>query len=150
MKRLICAMLLSTLPATAFTQPPPTSDADVQAITTLVDRYQQAREAQDVPAVRGLLTAEVDQLVSSGEWRHGLDDTVGGMQRSSAQNPGQRTLTVETVRLIDADSAIADARYELPNADGTLRRMWSTFVVVREDGEWKITAIRNMEPSGYR
>ncbi len=149
MHRLIGFMFLSALPAIAFAQPS-TSASDAQAITALVDRYQQARTAQDATAIRALLTDDVDQLVSSGEWRQGIEGALGGMQRSSTQNPGERTLTVETVRLIDTDSAIADARYELPNADGTLRRMWSTFVVVREDGQWKITAIRNMQPSGYR
>jgi len=149
MNRLIRFMLLSALPIIAFAQPAISAN-DTQAITALVERYQQARMAQDDTAIRALLTDNVDQLVSSGEWRHGIEGAVGGMQRSSTQNPGERTLSVESVRLIGTDSAIADARYELPNADGTLRRMWSTFVVVREDGQWKITAIRNMLPSGYR
>lgn len=150
MKTLICFMLLSALPGIAFSQPATTSTADIQAITALVDRYQQARVEQDATAIRALLTDDIDQLVSSGEWRHGIEGALSGMQRSSAQNPGGRTLTVEIVRLVDADSAIADARYELPNSDGTPRRMWSTFVVVRDGGEWKITAIRNMQPSGYQ
>ncbi|GGC11900.1 hypothetical protein GCM10007205_21270 [Oxalicibacterium flavum] len=150
MKKLLCFLCLSTLSALLFAQPATTSSADVQAITSLVDRHQQARMARDAATIRNLLTEDVDQLVSSGEWRRGIDGALSGMQRSSTQNPGGSTLTVETVRLLDSNTAIADARYELPNSDGSLRRMWSTFVAVRKDGEWKITAIRNMEPSGYR
>jgi hypothetical protein len=71
-----------------------------------------------------------------------------GMMRSSSANPGERTLTVDKIRLLNEAAAIADARYEIRNADGTNRRMWSTFVVVYEAGTWKITAIRNMLPAG--
>jgi hypothetical protein len=47
-----------------------------------------------------------------------------------------------------ATYGIADARYEIQNADGTARKMWSTFIVVYQDDAWKITAIRNMLLAG--
>jgi hypothetical protein len=91
---------------------------------------------------------DVDQLVSTGEWRDGIQSSVKGMLRSSASTPGTRTLTVEKIRLASSSSAIVDCRYEIKNDDGSLRKMWSTFVVVAEKGGWKISAIRNMLPSG--
>jgi len=36
----------------------------------------------------------VDQLVSSGEWRTGIEGAMKGMVRSSTSNPGKRTLVV--------------------------------------------------------
>ncbi|TDI72183.1 MAG: DUF4440 domain-containing protein, partial [Bacteroidetes bacterium] len=36
------------------------------------------------------------------------------------------------------------------NADGTARKMWSTFIVVRNEDGWKIAAIRNMLPAGQQ
>jgi len=69
------------------------------------------------------------------------------MLRSSESNPGSRKLIIEKIRFITTESAIVDARYEIQNPDGTVRKMWSTFVVVRENKMWKITAIRNMLPS---
>lgn len=118
-----------------------------QEITFLIDQYSLAREKKDTVLLKSILTPEVDQLVSSGEWRLGIGAAVTGMLRSSESNPGSRKLIVERIRLITAESGIVDARYEIRNPDGTSRKMWSTFVVVRENKKWKITAIRNMLPS---
>jgi hypothetical protein len=116
-------------------------------IYALIDKYSTAREKSDTVLLKSILTAEVDQLVSSGEWRNGIQGSVQGMLRSSGSNPGQRTLTVDKLRLLNSTTAIVDARYEIKNTDGTVRKMWSTFVVVNEGGSWKITAIRNMLPA---
>jgi ketosteroid isomerase-like protein len=68
---------------------------------------------------------------------------------SSARTGGTRTLTVETIRMVAPDVAIADARYEISGlADGSTRKMWSTFVMARQQGAWRISAIRNMLPAG--
>lgn len=118
-------------------------------ITQLIDDYAHAREQNDPEKIRMLFTADADQLVSSGEWRYGMESLVDGMQRSSASNPGDRSLTVETIRFIDKQTAITDARYEIKAQDGSItRKMWSTFVVVEKKGQWKIAAIRNMLPAG--
>ncbi|HKO78859.1 MAG TPA: hypothetical protein VJU78_00620 [Chitinophagaceae bacterium] len=49
--------------------------------------------------------------------------------------------------MLNATTAIVDCKYEIQNTDGTLRRMWSTFIVIAEKKVWKISAIRNMLPS---
>lgn len=118
-----------------------------QAIYALVANYAQARETQDSLLLRQILTADVDQLVSTGEWRAGIGQAMAGMARSTSGNPGTRTLAVERLRYLTDKSAIADARYVLNNDDGTRREMWSTFVVVKQKGKWKISAIRNMLPA---
>lgn len=118
-----------------------------QAIYTLIDQYSLAREKRDTVLLKSILTADVDQLVSSGEWRNGITGSVRGMMQSSASNPGSRKLIVEKIRFINSVSAIVDARYEIQNTDGTTRKMWSTFVVVANKNVWKITAIRNMLPT---
>ena len=118
-----------------------------QEIVFLIDQYSLAREKKDTVLLKSILTPEVDQLVSSGEWRLGIGAAVTGMLRSSESNPRSRKLIVERIRLITPESGIVDARYEIQNPDGTVRKMWSTFVVVRENKKWKITAIRNMLPS---
>ena len=118
-----------------------------KAITSLIDQYSQAREKRDTVLLKNILTANVDQLVSTGEWRIGINSAVEGMMRSSANNPGTRTLRVEKIQAITPSSAIVDCRYEIKNADGTARKMWSTFIVVADKGVWKIMSIRNMLPS---
>ena len=122
-------------------------DNEMQEISFLIDQYSLARERKDTMLLKSILTAEIDQLVSSGEWRDDKSEAVTGMLRSSDSNPGSRKLIIEKIRFITKASGIVDARYEIQNPDGTVRKMWSTFIVVRESKTWKITAIRNMLPA---
>ena len=116
-------------------------------ITTLIDQYSEAREKRDTGLLKTILTPDVDQLVSTGEWRAGINAAVEGMMKSSANSPGKRTLHVEKIQTITSSSAIVDCRYEIQNADGTERKMWSTFIVIADKKTWKIMAIRNMLPA---
>jgi len=120
---------------------------DDQLIINLVDQYNNARVATDAGLLKQILVDDIDQLVSTGEWRRGLEASMAGMMRSSTRQPGSRSLTVEKVRFLTSETAIADARYVIDNDDGTQRKMCSTFVAVQEDGIWKIAAIRNMLPT---
>jgi uncharacterized protein (TIGR02246 family) len=130
----------------AFTQTP--GNKDEAAIREIVSRYVDARERIDPKAVEELFTADADQLVSSGEWRKGRDAVVRGTMASSRSTGGKRTITVESVRMLTPDVAIADGRYELTGlAGGTTRNMRATLVVKRTDSGWRITAIRNMLPA---
>jgi hypothetical protein len=117
-------------------------------IYSLIDNYSLARENRDTLLLKSILTTDVDQLVSSGEWRNGIAASVKGMLNSSATTPGARTLTIEKIRLLDAISAIVDCKYEIKNTDNSSRKMWSSFIVVSDKGIWKISAIRNMVPAG--
>jgi hypothetical protein len=123
------------------------TDDDRVEIKALIDKYSLARETRDTSLLRAILTADIDQLVSTGEWRNGVNSSVEGMLRSSANNAGKRTLTIEKIRLIDTMSAIVDCRYVIESQKDK-RNMWSTFIVINDKGNWKITAIRNMAPSG--
>ena len=113
------------------TMPSPQQQKD---ITLLIDKYSEAREKRDTVLLKSILTSDVDQLVSTGEWRNGINASVKGMLRSSASSPGTRTLNIEKTRLLNANCAIVDCKYEIKNADGTPRKMWSTFVVVTDKG----------------
>jgi len=123
------------------------NDKQQKAISSLIDQYSQAREKRDTVLLKTLLTPDVDQLVSTGEWRVGINAAVEGMMRSSANSPGTRTLIIEKIQTITASSAIVDCRYEIQNTDGTVRKMWSTFIVIADKKVWKIRAIRNMLPA---
>lgn len=121
---------------------------DAAAIRNAIANYAAARESRDPKAIESLFTADADQLVSSGEWRRGRDALVKGALASSARTGGTRTLDVEALRMVGADTAIADARYEISGLEGgAVRRMWSTFVLVKQQGQWRISAIRNMLPA---
>ena len=150
MKRNIVIFILCNLLFSSFilAQGKKKDNQGIREIYILIDNYSLARDKKDTVLLKCILTNDVDQLVSSGEWRNGISEAVQGMMRSSDNNPGTRTLTVEKIRFLDSKNAIADARYEIKSREGTTRKMWSTFVVVNDNGKWKIAAIRNMLPSG--
>src|SRR5882757_1060731 len=134
----LAALLFCTQLFAAQLVPGPGDEA---AVRGMVKRYADARDVSDPKAIGALFTDNADQLVSTGEWRRGREALVRGMLASSARATGKRTLAVETVRFLGAGMAIADARYEIGD-----RKMWSTFIMKRRSGGWRIEAIRNMFP----
>lgn len=131
----------------AFSQISPDQKESAQKITQLISNYSQAREAQDTLLLKTLLTEDIDQLVSSGEWRNGISESIQGMQNSSQSNPGIRTLKVEKIKFLSDEIVLVDCRYTITNTNGIERNMWSSFTVLFQKNHWKITAIRNMNPS---
>jgi uncharacterized protein (TIGR02246 family) len=140
------AMVVSMVsaPAPAWAQ-----GGDEAAVRDVVKRYVDAREARDAKALAELFTDDADQLVSSGEWRKGRDQVVKGGLASSAASSGKRTISVQFVRFVGKDVAIADGPYEIVGAaaGGENRKMWTSFVMTRGAGGWRIAAIRNMLPA---
>jgi uncharacterized protein (TIGR02246 family) len=141
----IALMMCSLVAVSAAAQQSP----DSSAIKEVVRKYVDAREKRDPKLLEALFTADADQLTTTGEWRRGRENVVKGGLASSQANPGARTITIETVRTVAPGVAIADGRYEISGAQGeATRRMWTTFVVVRDaGGTWRVTAIRNMAPT---
>jgi len=121
--------------------------AQSDAITRVINQYSAAREKSDTLLLKKILTTQVDQLVSSGEWRYGIAAAVEGMLKSTAGNPGTRTLTVENIRLLNPTTALVDCQYRIQQSNGNLRNMWSSFILVYFQRQWKISAIRNMLPT---
>ena len=139
-------LVLMALPC-AVTSASAQPAGDDAAIRDVVRRYTDAREGRDRDALLALVAPDADQLVSSGEWRRGRDALVTGSLASSAAG-GTRRITVESVRLLGKDAAIADGRYEISGlTGGATRSMWTTFVLTRRPDGWRISAIRNMLPA---
>ncbi len=143
----VVIFFLFTVLTPGFEQAKP-RESDEAAVRAVVAKYVDARERIDPKAVEPLFTEDADQLVSSGEWRKGREAVVKGSMASSTITGGKRTITVESVRFVTADVAIADGRYELANlASGASRSMWTTIILKRSGKKWRITAIRNMLPA---
>jgi uncharacterized protein (TIGR02246 family) len=146
--RLWLVLSLLLLNARFSSGQPASAGSGDAAIREVVKKYEASRNDSDANAVAALFTADSDQLVSSGEWRKGREALVRGTMASSAATGGKRTLTVESIRYLTADVAIADARYDLTGlAGGEERHMWSTFLLTRSAEGWRIAAIRNMLPA---
>jgi uncharacterized protein (TIGR02246 family) len=146
MRFLLAVSILFTVFTPLMAAAPNTTDDT--AVRVLVQKYVQARDEQSRSAVESLFTADADQLVSSGEWRKGRDAVVRGSMASTRRTGGTRSITVQSVRFLSPDVAIADGRYDLSGlTGGKTRHMWTSIVAVRVNDGWKIAAIRNMLPA---
>jgi uncharacterized protein (TIGR02246 family) len=124
---------------------------DEAAIRGVVQKYVDAREAEDPKAIEALFTSDADQLVSDGTWRKGREALVRGMLESSRRTGGRRAIAVESVRLLAPEVAMVDGRYRQTGlAEGKGREMWTTITLKREADGWRIAAIRNMLPAASR
>src|SRR5262249_34383632 len=122
--------------------------ADEAAIRAVVKAFLDTREANDVAGLTALLTSDVDQQQTSGNTRRGRDAVIKGSLETQQSTGGKRAITLESIRFVTADVAIADGRYDsLGRADGTDRHMLTSMVLRREAGGWKIAAIRNSLPT---
>ena len=122
--------------------------ADEAAIRAVVKAFLDTREANDVAGLTALLTPDVDQQQTSGNMRRGRDAVVSGSLSTQQSTGGKRTITLDSIRFVTVDVAIADGRYDsLGRADGTDRHMLTSMVLRREAGGWKIAAIRNSLPT---
>jgi uncharacterized protein (TIGR02246 family) len=122
--------------------------ADEAAIRRVIQAFLDTREKNDAAALAALLTSDVDQRQTSGNMRSGRDAVVTGSLSTQQSTGGTRTITVDSLRFLGADVAIADGRYDsVGRSDGTDQRMLTSMVLRREAGTWKIAAIRNMLPS---
>ncbi len=139
--------ILFALPALTFSQVTPEEREEVPKIHQLIDQYSKARETRDTVLLKEILTEDVDQLVSSGEWRNGIRAAISGMMQSSSANPGSRTLEIEKIKFLTIEAALVDCRYIIKSPTGEQRNMWSSFTVVFDKNRWKISAIRNMNPN---
>jgi len=148
MTRFTLIIFLIFLNLTSYAQTSKHTKEDSQAILNLINDYNKSRDTKDTVLLKQILTKDIDQLVSSGLWRTGINEAIKGMMESSLSNPGERKLHVEKIRFLGEDVGLVDARYEIKNQDGTVRKMWSSFLVVDNGKRWKISAIRNMLPSG--
>ncbi len=127
----------------------PLSAADQSAdIRAAIQQYVEVREHPDPLALERLFTEDVDQLVSSGEWRKGRAAVVKGTIAASQRESGKRTITLESIRFLAKTVAIADGRYDLLDAGGNpTRKMWTSITLKRNRSGWHIAAIRNMLPA---
>ena len=146
MHKVIAAILLM-VPLIAVAQNA-SHAADEAAIRAVVKAFLDTREKNDAAALAALMTADVDQQQTSGAMRSGRDAVVKGSLTTQQSTGGTRTITLDSIRFVTADVAIADGRYDsLGRADGSDRHMLTSMVLKREGGAWKIAAIRNSLPT---
>jgi uncharacterized protein (TIGR02246 family) len=139
------AMLIAVAPAFAQNT---NRAADESAIKAVIKAFIDTREANDRAGLTALLTEDVDQRQASGNMRSGREAVVSGSLETTQSTGGRRTITVDSLRFLGPDVALADGRYDsIGRSDGTDQRLITAMVLRRQGAAWKISAIRNMQPS---
>lgn len=117
------------------------------AIRQVIESYLATREDDSARSLQALLTEDVDQQITSGSMRVGRDAVVNGSLETTRRTGGERVITVETIRFITDDVAIADGPYDITGrSDGPDRHYRASIVLAKDNGRWRIAAIRNMQP----
>jgi hypothetical protein len=137
-------LILITVDVAAVAQDMPDRSADELAIRRVTQEFILRRESGDEAGLRALLTPTSDQRLTSGRMRSGREAVVNGSLDSTRNSGGKRSITLESIRYLGTDVAIANGRYDsLGRSDGTDLHMLTTIVFWRIDGKWYIDAIRN-------
>jgi uncharacterized protein (TIGR02246 family) len=140
---LLVVLFVADVPAMA--QRVADQSADELAIKRVTQEFILRRDNGDEAGVRALLTANCDQRLTSGRMRSGREAVVAGSLGATSSQGGKRSITLESIRFLGADVAIANGRYDsLGRSDGTDLHMRTTMVFWRDKGEWTIDAIRNV------
>jgi uncharacterized protein (TIGR02246 family) len=146
-KLVIAAALLTLVVATPLAAQNGSAN-DEAAIRAVIKAFIDTREANDPKGLSALLTDDVDQQQTSGNVRRGREAVVTGSMATQQSTGGRRTITVDSLRFVTPDVAIADGRYDsVGRLDGSDQRMLTSMVLRREGGGWRIAAIRNSIPT---
>jgi len=101
---LLIILLAATFSHLAFSQ----NGADETAIRELIAQYLDIRAQNDEQALLAILTADADQLTTSGTLRTGRNGVSRGSLASSRNNSGNRSISVDSIRFIKPDVAIVN------------------------------------------
>jgi uncharacterized protein (TIGR02246 family) len=145
---LVGSVLLTLIAMPSFAQKTADRSADEAEIRRVISAFIATRDNADADALRALLTEDVDQAVTSGNVRKGRDAVVEGSLATTRETGGTRTITIETIRFISDDVAIADGPYDILGRRDGDRHFRTTMVMKKDGGRWRIAAIRNMQPTG--
>lgn len=128
--------------------------ADEVAIKELVAAREKAWNAGDVDAYRALLTEDADIVSATGRAARGRDAFLRlyAEQHEGALAGAVTHTRVTHVRMLSDDVALADVAYEMKGGKAArvvaIRRGVMAFVLRRDNGRWRISAIRSIpEPA---
>jgi uncharacterized protein (TIGR02246 family) len=140
-------VLLAAPPTVAGERQSPTN-RDEAALTSLVERWTEARSANDAAAMRPLYAEKVDRVVlPSGTLesttREQLITYFADGFKGSARGTHARTIAIRPV-LLSSTAALVDHMYEMYGAGRQRIGVgFTTFVAVKDGaGSWRIAAMR--------
>ena len=133
------------------------SDHQRAAIAGVLDARRAAWNAGDLESYRQLLTVDADIVSATGRKSVGRDALIA-LSAEQKREPSYKDATItateiDAVRLVTPDVALVDATYRMTGvripADAEARPVAGSilFVMVNQEGAWRIASIRALPPS---
>ena len=127
------------------------------AIVEVLEARRSAWNAGDLEGYRQLLTEDADVVSATGRKSAGRDALIA-LSAEQKQQPSYRDANItatliDAVRLVTPDVALFDATYRMTGvripADAGAKPVAGSilFVMVKQDGGWRIASIRALPPS---
>ena len=127
------------------------------AITAVLDARRTAWNAGDLDGYRQLLTEDADIVSATGRKSVGRDALIA-LSAEQKREPSYKDATItateiDAVRLVTPDVALVDATYRMTGvripADAEAKPVAGSilFVMVNQEGAWRIASIRALPPS---
>lgn len=142
------SLLASVVVVTAAaTSPPavaaePDRAADERAIRAAAEAYQRAVEAGDAAAIAATWLAEGDIVDAAGNRIAAPTAAADGGPERGGDSETECRLSQTTIRFVGPDTAIEDGTLEIASDRGGLLSGRFTAVWMRQDGRWKLAAVR--------
>jgi uncharacterized protein (TIGR02246 family) len=141
--------------ALAQTAPTPADTQVTAEVRALTDRFIDAWNKHDVKALAAMWTPDGDHSEPDGRTVHGTAEIekLFTLEHGTVFKNSELNLVVERVRSISDTVAVADGTYELFKATDPagrpigIRTGYFVNVVVKEGGDWKVSASRLMLPA---
>jgi uncharacterized protein (TIGR02246 family) len=126
-------------------------------IAAVLEARRTAWNAGDLEGYRKLLTEDADVVSATGRKSAGRDALIV-LSVEQKQQPSYRDATItateiHVIRLVTPDVALVDATYRMTGVripeDSEARAVAGSilFVMVKQDGAWRIASIRALPPS---
>lgn len=120
----------------------PDRASDEAAIRAQVAEGEAAINRRDFSALTALYAPDGDAVILDGPRSSGQDAIGRAIEAawSTAPSARQITITVDGIRFLNSDIAIADTTARFSEGEPTEDR--GTWVMVRRDGTWRVAALR--------
>ena len=151
MKHFLALMILLVAPTQAFAQ---AGSAD--ELHRFVERYQETWQSHDAEHLRSFFADDSDMIVGIQPRIVGREAIADWWHRYFSQIDSGRLLSIsiESVQILGPTAALIDVATTTSGTHSETneilepRNARGTWVVTREDGEWKIAALRAYSPVG--
>lgn len=117
------------------------------AVRQFVDQFARAENTRNVEQLSQLFTVDGEAVVQNSVVAHGRDEIKKAVTpRLPWSEVGPATYKVERIRLLDAKSAVVDAKRSTVSP-ALVRSSAATFILSKEKAGWRVASYRCSSPA---